>query len=244
MRSSKQSTIPGKDNIAETVHRTCAGPTSGLSDGVSVPTKIILVDEEWIVISRLREIIEQTSDFVVVAACRCVDGTMLAVQQYRPAVVILDVQLPGQDGLELIRHITTKSGTKVIVFTAALQEQEIATIMRSGTEAIVFKHQPVSTLLSCLHTILTGEPSIPRHITASKGARAEVWANVALSPREREVAQCVAAGARNKEIAWQLGISEGTVKLHLFHAYRKLRVSNRVELVLALGRVADGTLAV
>ena len=58
----------------------------------------------------------------------------------------------------------------------------------------------------------------------------------ALSARELEVAQWAALGARNKEIAWQLGISEGTVKLHLFHAYQKLRVSNRVGLVLALRR--------
>ena len=56
----------------------------------------------------------------------------------------------------------------------------------------------------------------------------------ALTAREREVAQWAAAGARNKEIAWQLGISEGTVKLHLFRAYRKLQVTNRVGLALAL----------
>jgi two-component system, NarL family, nitrate/nitrite response regulator NarL len=61
----------------------------------------------------------------------------------------------------------------------------------------------------------------------------------ALSPREREIAQWAAAGARNKEIAWQLGISEGTVKLHLFRAYRKLRVANRVGLALALGRLGS-----
>jgi len=64
-----------------------------------------------------------------------------------------------------------------------------------------------------------------------------------LSPRERQVAQWAAAGARNKEIAWQLGISEGTVKLHLFHAYQKLGVGNRVGLVLALRKTASDILA-
>jgi len=76
-----------------------------------------------------------------------------------------------------------------------------------------------------------------------EGLKAETSGDgTALTPREREVAQCAAAGARNKEIAWQLRISEGTVKLHLFHAYRKLRVGNRVGLALALRRVSGDTL--
>jgi DNA-binding CsgD family transcriptional regulator len=65
----------------------------------------------------------------------------------------------------------------------------------------------------------------------------------ALSPREREIAEWAAAGARNKEIAWQLRISEGTVKLHLFHAYQKLRVNNRVGLVLAFHKAVGDALA-
>ena len=68
-----------------------------------------------------------------------------------------------------------------------------------------------------------------------KMPKSQNWFRWRLSAREREVAQWAATGARNKEIAWELGISEGTVKLHLFHAYRKLRVGNRVGLLLALG---------
>jgi DNA-binding NarL/FixJ family response regulator len=82
------------------------------------------------------------------------------------------------------------------------------------------------------------------HITTREGLKAETCGDVgALTPREREVAQCAATGARNKEIAWQLGISEGTVKLHLFRAYRKLKVDNRVRLALALRRATADTLA-
>jgi DNA-binding NarL/FixJ family response regulator len=102
--------------------------------------------------------------------------------------------------------------------------------LQSGAEAIVFKAQPASMLISCVREVLAGRPWSPQSL------RAEACGDVqALSPREREVAQCAAAGARNKEIAWHLGISEGTVKLHLFHAYRKLRVGNRVGLARALG---------
>jgi DNA-binding NarL/FixJ family response regulator len=210
---------------------------------LSGPNGIVLVDDDWIALSRLREIIEQTTDLIVVAACRCADGAMLAVERYQPAVVILDVRMPDRDGVQLIRDIVAISGAKVIVFTAALQEEGIVKVLRSGAEAIVFKDQPASMLVSCVRKVLAGETYILPHITTREGLTAETSGDVrALTPREREVAQCAAAGARNKEIAWQLGISEGTVKLHLFHAYRKLRVGNRVGLGLVLRRASSDTL--
>jgi DNA-binding NarL/FixJ family response regulator len=192
----------------------------------------------------LREIIEQTSDLVVVGACRCADGAILAVERYRPAVVILDVRMPDRDGVELVRDIIAVSGTKVIVFTAALQAEEAARILRCGAEAIVFKDQPASALVSCVRKVLAGKSCILPYVMTREDLKAETSYDVrSLTSREREVAQCAAAGARNKEIAWQLGISEGTVKLHLFRAYRKLRVDNRVRLGLALRRATADTLA-
>jgi DNA-binding NarL/FixJ family response regulator len=168
---------------------------------------------------------------------------MLAVQQYRPALVILDVHLPDRDGVELIRDIRAISEAKVIVFTAALQKAEILNVLRNGAEAMVFKDEPASMLVSCVRQVLAGESCMLRHITTREDLNAETSGDVrALTSREREVAQCAATGARNKEIAWQLGISEGTVKLHLFHAYRKLRVGNRVGLALALRRASGDTL--
>jgi DNA-binding NarL/FixJ family response regulator len=203
------------------------------------PAGIVLIDDDWIVLSRLREIIEQDSDFVVVAACRCADAAILAVQRHRPAVVILDVQLPDRDGVELIRDIAAISDAKVIVFTAALQKEGIVSALRSSAKAVDFKDQPASMLISWVRKVLAEEPRMaPAIVPREPPGGAE-----ALTAREREVAQWVAAGARNKEIAWNLGISEGTVKLHLFRAYRKLRVGNRVGLVLALRRAAADTLA-
>jgi DNA-binding NarL/FixJ family response regulator len=241
---SERHTPPRRVHIEETIHRTCPGPTLDACDGLSAPNGIVLVDDEWIVLSRLREIFEQTSDLTVVAACRCGEGAMLAVERYRPAVVILDVRMPDRDGVELIRDIIAISGSKVIVFTAALQEEGLVRVLRSDAEAVVFKDQPGSTLVSCARKVLASEACILPHITTREGLTAETSGDVrALTPREREVAQCAAAGARNKEIAWQLGLSEGTVKLHLFRAYRKLGVGNRVGLVLALRRAAADTLA-
>jgi DNA-binding NarL/FixJ family response regulator len=102
----------------------------------------------------------------------------------------------------------------------------------------------LQSLVSCVRKVLVGESCFPPQITTREGRNAETSGDVrVLTPREREVAECAAAGARNKEIAWHLGISEGTVKLHLFRAYRKLSVGNRVGLALALRRASTDILA-
>ena len=108
--------IPPREGAVALTDR---GPVSAARDALPDRAKIALIDDDWAALSRLREIIEQNSDLV--AACRCAEGAMLAVQHCRPAVVILDVQLPDRDGFELVRDITATSEAKVIVFTAALQ---------------------------------------------------------------------------------------------------------------------------
>ena len=214
--------------IAATRDRAVDDPAEGSRDGALGAAKIVLIDDDWILLSRLRELLERNSDFVVIGACRCAECAMLAVQLHRPAVVILDARLPDRDGVELIRNIIAVSGAKVIVFTAALQKEEIVRVLQSGAEAIVFKDQPLSALVS----------TVGQAFSLQNGLKAETSGCMTdLTPREREVATCAAAGARNKEVASQLGISEGTVKFHLFRAYRKLRVSNRVGLILALQRM-------
>ena len=233
MRSSGCSTLSRKGDVAKTPDRICPGPPPDVGEGVLGPPSIVLVDDDWIVLSRLREIIEQNFGFAVAAAFRCAEGAMLAVQRYRPAVVIIDVRLPDRGGVELIRNIIAVSGAKVIVFTAALQKEEIVRVLRSGAEAIVFKDQPASVLVSSVRQVLT---------PYARGLNAETSGYMRdLTPRERAVVKCAATGARNKEIAWQLGISEGTVKFYLFRAYRKLRVDNRVGLILRLSETTMAT---
>lgn len=108
MRSSAR-TPPRKADIGKTPHRRCPVSTPDVCDGLPGPNRIVVVDDDWIELSRLREVIEQTFDCVVVSACRCAEGAMLAVERYRPAVVILDVRMPDHDGIELIRDIIAVS---------------------------------------------------------------------------------------------------------------------------------------
>jgi two-component system nitrate/nitrite response regulator NarP len=230
MRSSGRFTTTCEEGIAETISDRGLGLAGGSRDGALEAARIALVDNQRCVLAALRKIIEQDRELALVAACRCADAAMRAVQRHQPAVVILDVQLPDRDGVELIRNIAAISDARVIVFTAPLQKARMLSALRSGATAVVFKDQPASMLISCVHKVLAETPRMAPPVIR----RESPGGLDALTAREREVAQWAAAGARNKEIAWQLGISEGTVKLHLFRTYRKLRVSNRVGLALAL----------
>src|SRR5260370_30122142 len=103
MRSSGRSTITHKEGIAGTTCDRGPGLAGGLRDGEHGLARIVLVDDQCDVLTRLRDLIKQNSDLVVVAACRCADGAMLAVQQYRPAVVVLGVRPPARGGGLLLR---------------------------------------------------------------------------------------------------------------------------------------------
>ena len=131
MRSSPRSTVMPQVIAGATVDPRAgfAGRTRNRGLG---PGSIVLIDDDWGALSSLRDIIEQNSDLTVVAACRCATGAMLAVERHQPAALILDVRLPDRDGIELIRDITAISDVQVIVFTAALQREEIVRILRAG----------------------------------------------------------------------------------------------------------------
>ena len=143
------------------------------------------------------------------------------------------------------RHTASPAPPKVLeqgfpsaaVVRSADAEEAILALRQSPPELVVFlKGPPAALLVSLLSKTLGGQPAATADGVwcQSPGAIFRDGAD-ALTEREREVAKLAASGARNKEIAWQLRISEGTVKLHLFRAYRKLQVTNRVGLALAFG---------
>src|SRR5260370_7314978 len=95
MGSSEPRTPLRRADIEGTTPKTCSGPTGDLRDRLPGPSGIVLVDDDWVVLSRLREIFEQTSDLIVVAACRCADDAMLTDDRYPPPRVLLHLHNPS-----------------------------------------------------------------------------------------------------------------------------------------------------
>lgn len=168
---------------------------------------------------------------------RCSDGlqAQAAILALQPDVAILDVQMPALTGLDLLRQARAEGWRcKIILLTAGLEPKPLVEAVKLKVDGLVLKDAGGEMLLRCVEAVLGGGQWI------DKEAMKQVMTMLAqspaptadLTPRESDVVRQVAQGQRNKEIARSLGISEGTVKMHLHNLYEKLGVSSRTELAL------------
>ena len=204
-----------------------------------MPIRLVLADDHPIVLNGLESLFHLEADFQVLA--RCVNGeeTLAAVRRHRPDVLILDIHMPRKDGLEVLRDLEKDQlPTKVVLLAAALEEHEVLEALRLGARGMVLKELAPQLLVQCVRKVHAGgkwlekqlsaralETLVRRDADARDGKRD-------LTPRERDIVVMATAGLPTKEMARRLSISEGTVKIHLHNVYKKLKVQNRVELVL------------
>jgi two-component system nitrate/nitrite response regulator NarL len=210
---------------------------------VSMSIRIVLADDHPIVLHGLQQLFERQTDFTVVACCADGPAAVDAVRTHHPDVLVLDLRMPGQGGIEVLRTLATDQvRCKSVLLTAAVRDEEVVEAVKSGVMGIVLKESPADVLLDCVRKVARGESWIERD-TVTRAFRTIVGREAAaedaqenLTPREVEMVQMVAQGLRNKAIAERLAISEGTVKVHLHNIYEKLGVDGRLELVLCAQR--------
>jgi DNA-binding NarL/FixJ family response regulator len=199
-----------------------------------VSIRIIIADDHPIVLDGLAQLFRLESDFVVVA--KCVDGeeALAAVREHSPDVVVLDLRMPRRNGLSVIREITRdKLPTRIVLLTAALDEEEVYEAIRLGVRGLVLKESAPKVLIQCVREVAAGREWLEKETVGralTKFLRRQGSPGASLTPREIEIVAMVASGLRNKEIATRLSISEGTVKIHLHSIYEKLQVGGRLEL--------------
>jgi len=170
---------------------------------------------------------------------RCKDGeeAQRAVRAHRPDILLLDVRMPGKDGLAVLRELKAeKVPTRVILLVGELSDDELLEATRLGA-SVVLKEMAPRLLIQCMRKVHAGEPWIERTSAArlfERLLRREAGAREIaelLTPREIEVVRMVVGGRRNKVIADGLHISEGTVKTHLHNMFEKLQLESRTELI-------------
>jgi DNA-binding NarL/FixJ family response regulator len=196
---------------------------------------VVLVDDHPIVLFGLMQLFVREPGIAVLAACTRAAEALAAVACRRPEVLLLDVSLPDRSGIEMLPEIAAVSpGTRTVIFAATAEEERVVAALNAGAKAVVFKDASASELVACIRRVAAGgkrimadAAGIPRGVADQ---RRPFDAAALLSPRERKIAERVARGARNKEIAWELGLAEGTVKLHISNAFKKLGIRNRVGL--------------
>jgi len=203
-----------------------------------MPISLVLADDHPIVLDGLKQLF-LGEGFTVLASCTDGEQALAAVRAHRPDVLVLDLRLPGKDGLEVLREMAgDKLATRVVVLTAMLDEDQLLEAVRLGASGVILKEMSPHLLVKCVQKVHAGGQwlelnavfrALDKAIKREAGTRE---AAAALTPRELQVVGMVVKGARNKEVAEKLFISEGTVKIHLHNIYEKLSVAGRVELIL------------
>jgi|SRR5579862_46763 len=203
------------------------------------PIRVIVVDDHPIVLHGLQQLFERAGDFEVVGSCRDGAEALAAVRRGGADVMVLDLRMPGQSGIDVLRTIQDeKLECRVVLLTAALRDAEAAEVVRLGARGLVLKESAPEVLVACVRRVHQGEQWFDRNMMARAFDRAvrsgapATATGAALTPRELEIVRMVAQGMRNREIGQRLFISEGTVKIHLHNTYEKLGVDGRLELLL------------
>lgn len=200
---------------------------------------LVLVDDHPIVLHGLSQLFEGSPDFKVVATCHDGASALDALRADPVDVLLLDLRMPGQTGLDVMRSIVAEHlQCKTILLTAALSDDDAVEAVRLGARGVVLKDSAPDTLLECVRQVAAGEQWID-HETMSRAfgrvlqrESAVREASRLLTPREIEIVRMIAQGLRNRAVAERLSISEGTVKIHLHNIYEKLGVDGRLALVL------------
>jgi DNA-binding NarL/FixJ family response regulator len=200
--------------------------------------RIAIADDHPIVLHGLQQVLDLEADVEVVAIAAGGAGAADMVCDTHPDVLVLDLRMPDKSGLDVLRELAASgSPTRVVVLTAAIEDQEALEAVRLGAGGIVLKDASTDTLLECLRCVHAGgrwlgaDSADMLHRAVVRESDGE-QAAARLTARELQIVKLVATGARNVEIARRLAIAEGTVKIHLHNVYEKLRLSGRVELVL------------
>lgn len=207
-----------------------------MEDTMSI--RLVLADDHPPILQGLTLLLRQEPDLEVLAVCRDGEETLQAVRQFQPDVLILDILMPGKDGLAVLRELRQlELPTRVILLTAAIDEDNLLEAMRLGVGGVVLKEMAVPLLIQCVRKVYAGDQWLERHSIGramEKMLRREAGTREVaklLTPRELEIVRLAASGLRNKEIASRLTISEGTVKIHLHRSYEKLHVDSRIALL-------------
>ncbi|HEY6740572.1 MAG TPA: response regulator transcription factor [Actinopolymorphaceae bacterium] len=202
--------------------------------------RVLIVDDELLVRTGLRMILEAMDDIVVVAEAPNGDEAVTTVATHRPDVVLMDVRMPGTDGLTATERITRSGdGTKVIVLTTFDLDEYVHEALRAGAVGFLLKDTPPHELAAAVRTVAEGHailaPTVTRRLISTFAERAPSRTTAAreqlavLTERETDVVRAVAHGLSNAQIGRELRMSEATVKAHVSRALLKLGLDNRVQ---------------
>jgi len=212
-----------------------ASPTSSAPPGT---IRVILADDHPLVLNGLYHLLREYPEFEVLERCTSGAEALAATREQQPDVLVLDLLMPGMDGLAVARELHgTPNQPSIVLLTAQLHEDQLIEALHLGIRGFVLKEMATKLLVECLRRVHAGgqwlEKDSANRAMAKLVRREARGREVAtlLTPREIEVVRMVAKGLSNKEIGAQLFIADGTVKIHLHNIYEKVKINRRADLI-------------
>lgn len=203
--------------------------------------RILLVDDHAVIRQALRLVLEAQADFEVVADVENGRAAVSAAEKLRPDVVLMDMVMPGLNGLEATRQICRRvNGVRVVMLSGFVDEDQLRESLRAGARGYIVKQSDVAELVLAIQTVHRGNTYFSSSLSETfdlaevvyQAKRSESRNSVeALTAREREVLQLIAEGHTNQSIADELVISVKTVEAHKAHIMSKLHARNRTDLI-------------
>ena len=200
--------------------------------------RVLVADDHAIVREGIRAVLTEAGEFEVVAEVGNGQDAVAKAEALRPDVILMDLLMPGMDGIEATRQITSRQpGARVLILTSFVADDKVFPAIKAGALGYLLKDSSPEDLVHAIHQVYLGEPSL--HPTIARRMLKEISqppeprpAPDLLSVREMDVLRLVAKGFSNHEIAEKLVISEPTVRAHMSNILGKLHLASRTQAAL------------
>ncbi len=211
--------------------------------------RVILADDHHMVRAGIRELLEGPGDIRVVAEAGDGADAQAVIEQHKPDMAVLDIQMPKASGIEVTRWVRAHMPeVGVLILTAYDDDPYVMAVLQAGANGYVLKTAHPEKLIQAVHDVNEGrsvlDPAITRKLMANVFKRPQDTAVEPLTEREHDVLRLAAKGYTNKAIGVQLAISDRTVQGHLAHIFAKLQATSRTEAVMravSLGWIPQDT---
>jgi len=198
-------------------------------------TKILLADDHPMIRTAIDVLLRDTR-YELCGTAPNGSEALREIDRLKPDILLLDLEMPETGGMEVVRTLQARDkAPRIVILTAAIDDSSLMEARALRVRGLVLKNSDPAYLLECLDAVRLGKNWIDPELATRSAQLEEAFSGAsrpALAPREREIIRFVRRGLRNREIAKELGVTEGTVKVYLHAVFEKLGVSSRTELAI------------